>query len=351
MSPNLDSEDLVNDLQAARERAAEVRKARAELKEQLKQGGITLAKVLERADEDDVVGKLKVSAVLQALPGIGKIRAIQIMEKLKIADSRRLRGLGDQQRRALLAELTSQYQAPPQMSAQPEPRITEPRTPFEDKEISSSGYDLFLVGHRDGLTVVNARPDEHLRKQIAKSPTPPTASLQESDAQVDVYLATDDPAVADRVFVAVDALMLELGYGTPVDTQIHRGSFFRRSRAVRRLMSSTEFMGRLQKVERAIELAQLDKRQAEVDGVQSEAVARLLEVLQEVASACIRSGSVLIIKYDAGQGPVVIARTLSPVEVHTLDRFPEIQTDPRKALEALATAVAHEATPAKETIG
>ena len=42
--------------------------------------------------------------MLQAMPGIGKIRATQIMEKLKIADSRRLRGLGDQQRKALLGE-------------------------------------------------------------------------------------------------------------------------------------------------------------------------------------------------------------------------------------------------------
>ena len=63
--------------------------------------------VLDRAESDDVVGKLKVSAVLQAMPGIGKIRATQIMEKLKIADSRRLRGLGDQQRKALLAEFAT----------------------------------------------------------------------------------------------------------------------------------------------------------------------------------------------------------------------------------------------------
>ncbi|HZN75132.1 MAG TPA: integration host factor, actinobacterial type [Micromonosporaceae bacterium] len=92
---------------AALEKAAEIRKARAELKEQLKQGKVTLAEVLGRAEADDVVGKLKVSAVLQAMPGIGKIRAMQIMEKLKIADSRRLRGLGDQQRKALLGEFSA----------------------------------------------------------------------------------------------------------------------------------------------------------------------------------------------------------------------------------------------------
>ena len=93
--------------QAALEKAAEIRKARAELKDELKSGKTTLASVLDRAEHDDVVGKLKVSAVLQAMPGIGKIRAQQIMEKLKIADSRRLRGLGEQQRKALLGEFAA----------------------------------------------------------------------------------------------------------------------------------------------------------------------------------------------------------------------------------------------------
>ena len=92
---------------AALEKAAEIRKARAELKEQLKAGKTTLTTVLDRAESDEVVGKLKVSAVLQSMPGIGKVRATQIMEKLKIAESRRLRGLGDQQRKALLAEFAS----------------------------------------------------------------------------------------------------------------------------------------------------------------------------------------------------------------------------------------------------
>ena len=92
---------------AALEKAAEIRKARAELKEQLKAGKTTLTKVLDRAETDEVVGKLKVSAVLQSMPGIGKVRATQIMEKLKIAESRRLRGLGDQQRKALLSEFSA----------------------------------------------------------------------------------------------------------------------------------------------------------------------------------------------------------------------------------------------------
>jgi hypothetical protein len=89
---------------AALEKAAAARRARAELKERLKRGGTTLRDVLDQADSDEVLGKMKVSALLEALPGVGKVRAQQIMERLEIAPSRRLRGLGERQRKALLAE-------------------------------------------------------------------------------------------------------------------------------------------------------------------------------------------------------------------------------------------------------
>jgi len=93
---------------AALEKAAAARKSRAELKERLKRGGITLKEVLTQADSDDVLGKMKVSALLEAMPGVGKVRAAQIMERLEIAPSRRLRGLGDRQRKALLAEFSGE---------------------------------------------------------------------------------------------------------------------------------------------------------------------------------------------------------------------------------------------------
>lgn len=89
---------------AALEKAAAARKARAELKDKLKQGEMTFGDVLARADVEEVIGKLKVASVLEALPGIGKVRAAQIMERLHIAGSRRLRGLGEHQRRLLLTE-------------------------------------------------------------------------------------------------------------------------------------------------------------------------------------------------------------------------------------------------------
>ena len=89
---------------AALEKAAQARKDRAEIKTNLKRGTVTLTDVLNQGQTDDTVGKMKVSALLESLPGVGKVRAQQIMERLGIAESRRIRGLGAKQRAALEAE-------------------------------------------------------------------------------------------------------------------------------------------------------------------------------------------------------------------------------------------------------
>jgi hypothetical protein len=86
---------------AALEKAAKARKDRAEVKNNLKRGTLKLPAVLKQGQTDDTVGKMKVSALLEAMPGVGKVRARQIMERLGIAESRRVRGLGANQRAAL----------------------------------------------------------------------------------------------------------------------------------------------------------------------------------------------------------------------------------------------------------
>ncbi|AKK03234.1 integration host factor, actinobacterial type [Corynebacterium epidermidicanis] len=83
-------------------KAAEARKARAELKESLKRGGTNLKEVLAKAQDDEIIGKTKVSALLEAMPKVGKVKAKEIMDELEIAQTRRLRGLGERQRKALL---------------------------------------------------------------------------------------------------------------------------------------------------------------------------------------------------------------------------------------------------------
>ena len=89
---------------AALEKAAEARRVRAEVKALIKMGSLTLRQVLAMSDENEIVSRTKVLAILESMPKIGKVKARRLMESIGIAESRRLRGLGDQQRAALLAE-------------------------------------------------------------------------------------------------------------------------------------------------------------------------------------------------------------------------------------------------------
>jgi hypothetical protein len=162
----------------------------------------------------------------------------------------------------------------------------------------------------------------------------------ESTIAVEAYLATDDDAVARRVLRALDNLALAIGYVGPIDEVIRRGSIWRRAKAgLRKGITSDDVKNRLTKIERALELKGIDALQAEVDSKAAAAVVELVGSLQEVPQACIRVGSILLIKFLDEKGPILMVRSLSQPEIRALERFPEIQTKPRYALEALATAL------------
>ena len=87
---------------AALQKAAEARQARAEVKARLKASDSSLSEVLAIGQEDEVIGKIKVAALLEALPGVGKVKAKAIMAEVGISESRRIRGLGPHQREQLV---------------------------------------------------------------------------------------------------------------------------------------------------------------------------------------------------------------------------------------------------------
>lgn len=87
---------------AALEKAAAARRERAEIKNKLKYSQGSLSDVIKVGQTDNVVGKMKVVALLESMPGIGKVKARTIMEEVGIAETRRVRGLGPHQAKALI---------------------------------------------------------------------------------------------------------------------------------------------------------------------------------------------------------------------------------------------------------
>jgi hypothetical protein len=90
----------------ALEKAAAARRERAALKQALKDGSLHPTDLLARAETDEMAGGIKVAAMLTSLPGLGKVKAQHLMERLGIAESRRLRGLGARQKEALIRALS-----------------------------------------------------------------------------------------------------------------------------------------------------------------------------------------------------------------------------------------------------
>jgi hypothetical protein len=90
--------------QAALDKAAASRRERAEVKNRLKNSGGSILDVLQEGRTNEVIGKMRVVELLQSVPGLGRVRARQVMQRLGIAESRRVRGLGVKQVAALERE-------------------------------------------------------------------------------------------------------------------------------------------------------------------------------------------------------------------------------------------------------
>lgn len=187
-------------------KAAAARRSRADLKSKVKAGTVSVSDVLRIADDDPTIGKMRVSELLEALPGLGKIRSKLVMERLTISPTRRIQGLGKHQRRQLLAEFSSAVTG----------------------LASQRGRLIVLSGPGGvGKSTVAARFREHSEFWVSVSATtrPPRATERHS---VDYFFLSNDEfnaAIAEGQFLEW-AEFAGARYGTPregVEKALARG--------------------------------------------------------------------------------------------------------------------------------
>jgi hypothetical protein len=155
-----------------------------------------------------------------------------------------------------------------------------------------------------------------------------------------VFLDTNDQRKIATVLEKIAVIRTAGGYDEERNIDIRQGSIFRKAKsAIARGISSEAVADRLTKVERALELAYLDDKQANVDSVEASAVRQLIESVQDINRACMRVGSIFLVKFQTAGESVVLIRNLSQIEIRALERCPEIQARPEAALNALATVV------------
>lgn len=85
-------------------KATASRKRRAEVKVKIKNGEFSIDTILEIAKNEDAIAKMRVKELLESISGVGKIRALALMERLNISPARRIQGLGRHQIKELRRE-------------------------------------------------------------------------------------------------------------------------------------------------------------------------------------------------------------------------------------------------------
>lgn len=85
---------------AALEKAKIARQKRADTRKMLKEGTISIEEVLNTTDE--ALLRMKVTSLIEGLPGYGKRKAEVLMKQLSISPNRRIKGLGSRQKEAII---------------------------------------------------------------------------------------------------------------------------------------------------------------------------------------------------------------------------------------------------------
>jgi hypothetical protein len=144
-----------------------------------------------------------------------------------------------------------------------------------------------------------------------------------------------------RLFSAGEEVAEALGYARESTLPTEYGSVFQRA-FWKRIATSDEARQYEAMLQQALGLKVAMLDQAEYDSKQAAAAAGLITSVAAVPTACVKVGSLLLIKYaDPPNGdPVVLVRSLSSREVQALDHYPAMLKNPHTVLDALNMAIA-----------
>jgi len=152
---------------------------------------------------------------------------------------------------------------------------------------------------------------------------------------VRVYIPNPVPkkTILNQIVSSLEMLLGDIEFETTDDFPEESGSFWKRlfCRA-KELSTQKEVVDKLRKAERAVEIACLDKPQAEANHSQAQAAALLISALKETDKACIQAGSLLIVKATTDGSSAIYAKTLTPIELKRLEENQSMIYNPDRIL-------------------
>lgn len=161
-----------------------------------------------------------------------------------------------------------------------------------------------------------------------------------------VYLSDADQQKVLSVSRAVTHLASTFGFSIADDFPSESGSWWKKWFVrTKEAVTQPEVVERVKKLERALELQGIHKPQSEVTKNEAEAVAALLKAVENVPSAAVQAGAVLLIKTTDTKGSACVqVRTLSQRELGHLERNQRLLASPHELLESLADYASRQET-------
>jgi hypothetical protein len=130
------------------------------------------------------------------------------------------------------------------------------------------------------------------------------------------------------------AFGLERDVSLPPEFGSWFGRFFVRTKE---FLSKKEVEERLKLAEHALNRRYIGREQAEIDKVQAEAAATLLNALKDTGNSAVQIGSLLLLRYRDAVGDIqTVIRTLTPREMMFLEQNQDALKEPRSLLQLLA---------------
>lgn len=157
---------------------------------------------------------------------------------------------------------------------------------------------------------------------------------------VDIFLDTNEHNLIFEVYSSVIDFLITIGFEKNIELDAIRGSWYKKFVAKsKKAMTDKEVTDRLKEMEYALEVKIL-KDQSEVDKNQSEALSNILKSVENISNAAIKIGSLLVVKITSESGEASVqVRSLSILELHLLNKRPDLLLKPKEILQALARMI------------
>ncbi|MCH8532960.1 MAG: hypothetical protein LAT65_19090 [Saccharospirillum sp.] len=156
---------------------------------------------------------------------------------------------------------------------------------------------------------------------------------------VRVYLSDPVPErnILNQLSDSIAQILEDTGFERSDEFPEEKGSWWKRFVfRTKDAVTNKEVTDRVKKGERAIEIAVLDKPQAEANLCQAQAASALISSLANTANACIQAGSLLVVKATNNNNESsIITRTLTPMELKHLEENQAVLRKPEEILDWL----------------